>query len=196
MDYSPEYIAAVASWAHWLTGGLVLLGAVIAFAALITESSKLNKIWPVIIIVAGLVLLIDLIIFLEVPDSHKQTHFVFALMLLAIGLLQWVGAMARSSLALLSLQLANAALLIVGMLLVFHASNDAASDYVTMFHQRLGVLLVLAALFKIIADNLHGKAWHIIWLTLIVTAGLMLVSYEEPGQSAEVRSLVPAMHHH
>lgn len=186
-SHTPDELRRASNLAHRVEGVLLLVIAVLAIAGNVFGTAWPSIAWPVLVLMAGLLLL--LAIYPTHPvgdwpliwhDPQQRQHTTIALALIAAGTAEFF----RSSSSALG-WVRPGALALIGVLFVTHAQHGTgeAVQEAARRHRFLGVTLILAGL--IAAAWTSNIALAVLWPVPLLAAAVQLLVYREPKGAYE-----------
>jgi len=188
-SHTPDELRRASDLAHRVEGVLLLVIAVLAIAGNVFGIIWASTAWPVLVLMAGLLLL--LAIYPTHPvgdwlliwrDPQQRQHTIIALALIAAGTAEFF----RSSPAGLGLVWPGAFVLI-GVLFLTHAQHGTgqAVQKAVRRHRYLGATLILAGLIAAVAAWTSNAALAVLWPVVLLAAAVQLLVYREPAGAYE-----------
>ena len=182
--HSPEEQRQLSNMGHWIEGGLL---AVVGFLALLnngTGAAWAGVVWPILLLVAGILLLI--LIYPRHPrvdwssiwnDSQQRQHTIMALAIIVAGAAELAG---------WKLIWPLATLMFGAMFLTHtqHGQSDAVSRAV-LIHRILGITLILAGLLNLAGNISDIAVIATLWPIVLLAAAAQLLIYREPEAAFE-----------
>ena len=188
-SHVPAELRRASDLAHRVEGVLLLVIAVLAIAGNVFETAWASIAWPVLVLMAGLLLL--LAIYPTHPlgdwpliwrDPQQRQHTIIALALIAAGTAE----LFRSSPGGLG-WVWPGALALIGILFLTHAQHGTgqAVERAVRRHRFLGATLILAGLSAAVAAWTSNAALAVLWPVVLLAAAAQLLVYREPEGAYE-----------
>jgi hypothetical protein len=189
LSHTPEEMRRLSNFAHVIEGVLI---AVVGLLALLGNRNTFlwaSTAWPILIIIAGAVLL-----FLLYPlhpasewgliwrDAQQRQHTIIAVAVAIAG----VAELLRSAIPALA-YVWPTAIILTGGLFFFHAQHgiSAAAARAVHKHRLLGITLIVAGLLNFI-EIANGEGFAaILWPIMLLIAAAQLLLYREPEGAYE-----------
>ncbi len=189
---TPEEQRRLSNFGHTVEGLLLgVVGILILYARYSTVPWAAST-WPVLIFIAGLLLLI--LIYFRHPMSHwphiwqdpqQREHTVIA----AAGSLSGLAERFRESMPVLGL-IWPVALLAIGSLFLFHVQHGTskAAARAVRQHQILGITIIAAGCLRLAELLGENAAFSILWPLAVLAAAGQLLAYREPEGAYEAEN--------
>jgi len=188
-SHAPAELRRASDLAHRVEGVLLLVIAVLAIAGNAFGIAWASVAWPVLVLMAGLLLL--LAIYPTHPvgdwlliwrDPQQRQHTTIALALIAAGTAEFF----RSSSSGLG-WIWPGALLLIGVLFLTHPQHGTgqAVQKAVRRHRFLGATLILAGLIAASAAWTSNAGLAVLWPAVLLAATVQLLKYREPEGAYE-----------
>lgn len=203
--HTPEELILYSNIAHWIEGAIFLIVAFIAIIQALGYWKNKQYLWPSLILGAGLFLpIFSYIHHLDelrlawqatIYDPQQRQHMFMALLMIVAG----IGELTRIKRQESSWRFALPAVLaVIGILFLTHPQHGTSDAVVraTIIHNYLGIVLVLAGLFRSIEVYRPNKSkWLAFsWIFFLIIASILLISYREPEGAYETN--MPTIEQH
>lgn len=182
-EHTPDEMRHLSNLGHLIEGLVLALIAVLALVGRLTQIAWAHSAWPIVAILAGLVLL--LMLYPRHPiadwpaiwrDAQQREHTIMALLILAAGLAQSLstGGILR--------YVWPGSVLAVGYIFLAHKQHGQGEAVVraTLIHRILGATLILASGLAALDLISPGAVFSILWPLALLAAALQLLVYKEP----------------
>lgn len=189
LSHTPEEMRRLSNLAHIVEGALIVIVGVLVLLEKLAGFTWTSAAWPVLILVAGVVLLFLLYPLHPVSewrliwrDAQQRQHTIIAVAMAIAGLAELLS----SSLSGLR-YVWPIAVLLTGSLFLFHTqhgTSDAAAKAIRQ-HQLLGSTFIAAGLLNLV-EIINGAIFAaILWPILLIIAAAQLLLYREPEGAYE-----------
>lgn len=201
--HTSEEMQQLSNLGHWIEGALLAMVAILAFLEF-RGIIKSKFIWPSLILTAGMFLPafmllhhglseFNLVWQLTISDSQQRQHLIMAGLLFIAGLAEII---ARNKNSNILYYVWPFALSMIGLMFLMHPQHGTseAVQLAQKIHILLGIMLVLAAIFKVVA--LHSKrSWiSFIWMFMLLITAALLLLYKEPEGAYEKQENHHSLH--
>lgn len=187
--HTPEEMQQLSNLGHWIEGALLAMVAILAF--LEYRGIIKNKfMWPSLILIAGIFLpafmllhhgvdKINLVWQLTISDPQQRQHLIMAGLLFFAGLSEII---ARNKNVSLLYYAWPVVLSIIGIMFLIHPQHGTseAVQLAQKIHILLGIMLFLAAIFKVIVLLSERHSLSIVWIVMLFITAALLLLYKEP----------------
>lgn len=187
--HTPEEMRRLSNLAHIVEGALIVIVGVLVLLEKLAGFTWTSAAWPVLILIAGVVLLFLLYPLHPVSewrliwrDAQQRQHTIIAVAMAIAGLAELLS----SSLSALC-YVWPIAVLLTGSLFLFHTqhgTSEAAAKAIRQ-HQLLGSTFIAAGLLNLV-EIINGAIFAaILWPILLIVAAAQLLLYREPEGAYE-----------
>lgn len=192
--HTSEEMQQLSNLGHWIEGALLAVVAILAFLEL--RGLITNKfIWPSFIIIAGIFLPAFMLLHhglnkftlvwqLTISDPQQRHHLIMAGLLFIAGLSEFI---ARNKNINILHYVWPIVLSMIGLMFLMHPQHGTseAVQFAQKIHILLGIMLVLAAILKVIELRSERSWVSYTWIILLFIIAALLLLYEEPDGAFE-----------
>lgn len=200
--HSPEEFREIVTLGHWIIGYLLGTVAVIALIQALGVLKKKTYLWPVIIIVASVIIVpftflhhelnqLRLVAKVMWLDMQQRQHIIMIFFLFIAGVSEFLYATKKLKNELWGFVWPSV-LIIIGLMFVLHPQhgNAEALAFSELFHEILGIVLILSGIFKGLEitsiSESKQKIFSFAWIIFLLVAAMLFISYIEPVGSYQL----------
>lgn len=189
LAHTPEEMRRLSNLAHIIEGTLLVIVGLLALLGNMNTFLWASTAWPLLILIAGVVLLFLLYPLHPVSewgliwrDVQQRQHTIIAAAVAIAGIAQLLS----SAIPVFS-YLWPAAIVLTGGLFLFHTQHGTseAAARAVLQHRILGSTIILAGLLNFIEIVSGGRFAAILWPIVLLIAAVQLLLYREPEGAYE-----------
>lgn len=192
--HTQEEFRYLSSLGHWIAGYIFLAVVIVALLQALGFFKNKTYLWPVLVIIAGVILIpynmfhhgwneLPLVWKVIELDPQQRQHFIMFNLIFIGGIAELLVSLKKVTGRVWQF-IWPGALVIIGYMFLTHPQHgtEEARAYSLMFHITLGIMIILAGLFRAATVLWSQKYKWIVygWILFLLLTSVMLIAYNEP----------------